>query len=372
MQSSVIMSIILLSIILPTGLRNVAAADTIELIPTELHHVIELNSNQPYVAGYHVETRNLYTRERVEATSIIVDFPSTGSGSFPADSWLGAGMFVQGQDSKLKHVDYAYYTMLVIDSQGSFFIDVGLHQTRESTAPLHMPTEELVYAYTWQISGLDPETPATLSASWSSDEYLHYSIFADGTNKRLLSIRVSSLPDCESAISRFYAGNAIAGTAFPQNHYVYYFQFGVVSNKIIPSTDWSIHLREPRILRKSGWSLVETAWSTQGDISYLDYDWVWGGAPYEGVSAKYHQSPLQDPHEVVFSHTGLTLPPGTILWEDTGTNNISMTPPTIFNQPVSFETLSIIIFESALLVVVAVGAIHYHESRRKSTKRILE
>ncbi len=371
-SSSAILPIILLSIILPIGFRNVVAADTIALTPTEIHHVTELNSNQPYVAGYHVETPNLYTRERVEATSITVDFPSTDSDSFPADSWLGAGMFVQGQDSKLKHVDYAYYMMLVIDSQGNFFVDVGLHQTRESTAPLQMPTEELVYAYTWRISSLNPETPATLSANWDSNEYLHYSISAVGTNKTLLSIKVSSLPNCESAINRFYAGTAIAGTAFPQHHYVYYFQFGVVSNRIIPNANWSAHLRKPGILRKSGWSLVETAWSTQGDMSYLDYDWVWGGAPYEGVSAKYHQNPLQDPYEVVFSHTGQSLPPGTILWESTKTSNISMIPPTVFNQPISLETMSIIAFEIALLVVVALGAIRYHGSRKMATKRILE
>jgi hypothetical protein len=367
-SSNIIPLIILMSIILLAGFRNVAA-EAVEFTPTETHHVIELNSNQPYVAGYHVDTRNLYTRERVEATSIMVDFPSTESDSFPADSWLGAGMFVQGQDSKLKHVDYAYYTMLVIDSQGNFFIDIGLHQTRESTAPLQMPTEELVYAYTWQISGLNYETPAILSAHWSSDEYLHYSISAAGTNTTLLSIKVSSLPNCESAISRFYAGNAIAGSAFPQNHYVYYFQFGVVSNRIISNDHWSVHLREPRVLRKSGWSLVETSWSTQGDISYLDYDWVWGGAPYEGASAKYRQSPLQDPHEIIFLHTGQTLPPGTILWESTMTSDISMIPPTVFNQPVNLETISIIGFELALLTILTISAIRYHRSPKNDVQK---
>jgi len=281
-------------------------------------------------------------------------------------------MFVQGQDSKLRHVDYAYYTMFVIDSQGNFFVDIGLHQTRESTAPLQRPTEELVYAYTYRISGFNPETPATLFASWDSDEYLHYSISAGETNEPLLSTRVSSLPNCEGAINRFYAGTAIAGTAFPQNHYVYYFQFGVVSNRIIPNANWSAHLSEPRILRRSGWSPVETAWSTQGDISYLDYDWVWGGTPFEGVSAQYHKNPLRNPYEVVFSHTGQTLPPGTVLWENAKTSNTSMIAPTIFNQPASPETVSIIVLEVVLLVAVAFGAIRHHGSRRRASRRTLQ
>jgi hypothetical protein len=53
------------------------AVQGVELTQTENHHIVELNSNQPYVAGYHVDTPDLYTRERVQATAITVSFPST-------------------------------------------------------------------------------------------------------------------------------------------------------------------------------------------------------------------------------------------------------------------------------------------------------
>jgi hypothetical protein len=99
-----------------------------------------------------------------------------------------------------------------------------------------------------------------------------------------MSIEVASLPNCESVISKFYAGTAFAAGAFPLGHYVYFFQFGVISNQIVVDSHWSAHLTSPRILRKSGWNNVETAFTTQGDISYLDEDWKWGGASYEGVS----------------------------------------------------------------------------------------
>lgn len=293
----------------------VSAEGQIALALTENHHIAGLNSNQPYVAGYHVETPDLYTRERVQATAITVSFPSTQPNFFPSDSWLGAGMFVQAQDSKYINVDYGFFTMLVLDSRGKIFVDLGFHQTRESTAPIQMATSELLYAYTWQISGIAPSTPVTLLASWDSQGFIDYSLSTSQTTVQITSINVASFPNCENIIRKFYAGNVIAGMGFPFGHYAFYFQFGVVSSRIIADDHWAADLKEPRILRNSGWSLVETAWSTQGDICYLDYDWKWGGAPYEGASAKYLNHPLENPHEVVFFYNGETLPRGTILWK---------------------------------------------------------
>ncbi len=341
------------------------AADAVTLTPTENHHAIELNSNQPYVAGYHVDTRDLYTRERVDATSITVNFPSTDVSRFPLHSWLGAGMFVQGQDNALKHVDYGYYTMAVVDNSGNLFIDIGLHETRESTPPLQMPTSELVYAYTWQISGVTPATPISLTAEWDSDEYLHYSVSTLGINTTLISIKVVNLPNCENVTSKFYAGNVMAGTGFPLGHYAYYFQFGVVSSKIIADNCWSACLEKPRMLRKAGWNLVETAWTIQGDISYLDYDWVWGGAPYIGVHARYHRNPLQNPYQVVFSYSGETLPPGTILWDTGKPSEVVMIPSTIFNQPLSMESGIIISVEIMTLCSVSILVVYRSTLRRR-------
>ena len=70
-------------------------------------------------------------------------------------------------------------------------------------------------------------------------------------------------------------------------------------------------------MRKTGWDPVDTAITTQGDVSYLDSDWMWGGAPYLGVDAQYHENPLENPHEVIFFYNGRTLPSGTLLWQTT-------------------------------------------------------
>jgi len=98
-------SIILLTILLATVPLAVAAsacaADAVALTPVENHHIIELNSNQPYVAGYHVDTPDLYTRERVDATSITVSFPSTDvSVAFPRIVGLEQACLFKGKTTR--------------------------------------------------------------------------------------------------------------------------------------------------------------------------------------------------------------------------------------------------------------------------------
>ncbi len=307
-----------LAIVPSAATSSVKATNAIELISTENHHIAELNSNQLYVAGFHVNTPDLETRERVRATAVTISFPSTDTSYFSSESWLGAGMFVQGQESKAldgrTFVDYGFYTMLVLDAEGSLFLDVGMHQTREESPPLHRPTAQLIYAYTWQVLGVDPATPITLCAKWGSEGWLCYSISASGSNITLPPVNVPSFPDCGPIFREFYAGNVVLGP-FPFSRYIHYFQFGVLSPTKIADIHWSADLRNPRLLRKTGWDFVDVAWSIQGDISFLDFSWLWGGSPHHGVSAQYYQNPLENPHEVMFFYNGQTLPPGTILWQ---------------------------------------------------------
>jgi len=371
--TSLLLLVTLLAIIPLVASSDVEAADTIELTATDTHHVAELNSNQPYVAGYHVNTPDLYTREGVEATAVTVSFPSTDPAYFPSDSWLGGGMFVQAQDSKFRNVDYAFYMMLVLDASGRLFVDLGLHQTRESTAPIQMPTEELVYAYTWQVSGVDPATPVTLLASWDSDGFVHYSLSTSEAEVHIVSVQVVVFPNCENISRQFYAGNAVAGTAFPFGHYVHYFQFGVVSSKVIANNYWSVYLMNPRILRKpewrlgTGWHPVEVAWSAQGDMSYLDYDWMWGGAPYTGVSAQYHKNPLENPYEVIFFYNGQTLQPGTILWQNESSRPSSMEAAarTPRNQILRATRARPLLTEIAAIIAVTIGAVSLPNLRKR-------
>jgi len=363
MGSLIAFAVLLVFISLIT-VANCGTTDTIELAPTENHHVTELNSNQPYVAGFHVNTPDLNTITRgAIATAVTVSFPSTNTSYFPQSSWLGAGMFVQAQDSRYLHIDYGFYTTLVLDSAGNLFIDIGLHQTREERAPLHMPTEELVYAYSWQLSGIDKETPITLYAKWDSEGWVHYSIYVSGANITLKSINVASLPDCENIIRSFYAGNVI-NNPFPYGCFVQYFQFGVVSSEPIANPHWFVNLKNPMFLKEAEWRLVETAWSIQGDISYMDGSWMWGGTSYPDVSAQYYKNPLENPWEIIFFYNGQTLRPGTILWQSENAGGTS----TIANSQ-TFSPNSLVIFSNYVLcsltwILSTLKRIHVHTKEK--------
>jgi len=370
--NSLILCVMLLTIPL-AAISKAEGSVPLELTPMANHHVVELNSNQPYVAGYHVNTEDLSTLETVNATAVTVSFPSTDTSFFPSGSWLGGGMFVQGEDIRFVNVDYGFYMMLVLDAFGSLFVDLGLHQTREVTAPLQMPTEEIIYTYTWRVSGIDLTTPVTLLASWDGDGFVHYSISASGSNVTLTSVNVASLPNCENIIQRFFAGNVI-NEPFPFSRYVNYFQFGVVSSESIADDHWTVDLREPKMLRKTGWVLVEKAWSTQGDISYLDADWKWGGAPYYGVDAQYYQNPLENPYEVIFSYNGRSLTPGKVLWDYAGSNFNGTTATSL---PYSGQTFGMGLTccfstEAVILIWVVLVEIRLRELRKQAERCVLQ
>jgi hypothetical protein len=285
-----------------------------QLTPSVICHIAQLNSDQPYVAGYQVIKDDFSVYGGVDGTAVTVSFPSIDPESFTSGDWLGAGMFLQAQDTRFKHVDYGFYVMLVVDFSGKLFVDVGLHQTREASLPIQAPSEKTVYTYCWQFSGIDITTPVTLAASWDSGKNVHYSVSSAGFNITAMSVNVSALPDCGSIIPKFYQGNIIV-EPFPFSRYVNYFQFGVTSSRIMENSHWQVRLNEPKVLQETGWICVEKAWPTQGDISYLDANWRWGGHPYEGVNTQYYQNPLRNSLELVFYYDGNTLSRGTVSWD---------------------------------------------------------
>ena len=294
--------------------------DSFEFSPTSEHHVAGLNSNMPYVAGFHVIADDLSLRENVNATAVTVSFPACEPEYFPSGCWLGGGMFVQGQDHVFRNVDYGFYMMLVLDASGRLFVDLGLHQTEEATLPIQMAMSSLVYAYTWQITGVDTSTPVTLLQSWDNNGFIDYSISVSGNTRTLVAVNVTSKPNCQNMIRAFYAGNVVIDP-FPFSRYVNYFQFGVISNHAITDKYWHVDVEEPQMLTQTGWTMINKAWSLQGDHSNLDHDLMWGGAIYTGVNVQYYQHPLQDPYQMIFYYNGHTLTPGQVLWDVSSANS---------------------------------------------------
>lgn len=328
------------------------AYNSFSVEPFAANHVAALNSNVPYVAGFHVNLDDLSLREVVNATEVTVSFPSVNPEYFPSGSWLGGGMFVQGQDHVFYNVDYGFYMMLVVDAEGRMFVDLGLHQTGEGMAQNHNGRSNLVYAYTWQLMEIDTSTPVTLLQSWDNNGYVHYSVSVSGQTRELTTINVVVMPNCQNMIRKFYAGNVIMNT-FPLSIYINYFQFGIVSNRPIPDTHWQVDVEEPKMLRPGGWVTVDKAWSLEGDHSYLDSSLMWGGTVYDGVNAKYYTHGLQNPSEIIFFYDGQTLHSGTILWDISNTSNNTDLVCAVQDQAVtrlSRQTLPVIMMSFGVFI----------------------
>jgi hypothetical protein len=128
----------------------------------------------------------------------------------------------------------------------------------------------------------------------------------------LADVNVVAMPNCGNIIPMFYAGNVVIDQ-FPFSRYINYFQFGMMSNKLIDNEHWQVDVEEPMMLRNTGWTLVDKAWLLEGDRSFLDHDLMWGGTGYLGVSVKNHQH-LQNPYKIVFQYTGNKSANDVILW----------------------------------------------------------
>jgi hypothetical protein len=342
-----------------------AEGSDLSLTSTSEHHVAELNSNMPYVAGFDVIADNLTVDETVKGTAVTVSFPSTEPEPFPPSCWLGGGMFVQGQDHLYNFVDYGFYMMLVLDASGRLFVDLGMHQTEEATVPIQMAESGLVYAYTWQITGVDRSTPITLFQSWDGNGSMDYSMSVSGQDENLITVNVTGMLNCENIIHAFYAGNVVLNP-FPFSRYVNYFQFGVMSNQAISNPHWQVDVKDPEKLRQTGWTLVDEAWSTQGDHSYLDYSLMWGGATYPGVDAQYY--PQQNPYDIIFSYDGRTLPPGTIFWDISATND-----STVMYSAFDSRVLTALAWRFLPMITIALGLavfLSFLFARRRRTRNL--
>jgi hypothetical protein len=323
-------------LLLTVGLSCARVYGAPTLIPMNEHHVVELNSGMPYIAGFHVDADDLSQRETVNATAVTVNFASAEPAYFPIDSWLGCGMFVQAEDHFFRNVDYGFYMMLVLDSSGRLFVDVGLHQTEEETAPIHMARSSLVYSYTWLVESVDRSTPMKLSQTWLDNNSVRYSISVSGFDEVLADFNVVAMPNCENIIPKFYVGNVVVDQ-FPFSRYVNYFQFGIVSNKVIDDTHWQVDIQNPMMLRNKGWALVEKAWLLEGDHSFLDHDLMWGGTVYPGISVRPYLQQSQSLYEINFRYTGNESADNMTLWNVPSSANAE-TEYTTENQDVTIAS----------------------------------
>jgi len=151
---------------------------------------------------------------------------------------------------------------------------------------------------------------ATLSMRFGAD-YIYYSITMDGSN-HYVDVWASNA----TAFKSFSVGTT--GRKFweiPLPGTVKYLQFsGAWSKYNIDRVGWYTHLSSCRYELNGSWINVPFAYSTNGDNSWMDNTFRWGGVAYDDASAYF------GPQYVHFSYNseGITLPPDTLLWEPIG------------------------------------------------------
>jgi hypothetical protein len=230
----------------------------------------------------------------------------------------------------------------------------------------------LIYSYTWQISGINASTPITLLQSWNSNGLVDYSLSFSGRTETLTSVNVTNMPNCQNIIPKFYAGNVVIDP-FPFSRYINYFQFGIISNQPIIDSHWHVDLKEPGMLRQTGWALVDKAWSLQGDHSYLDHDLMWGSVPYVGVDAQYYKHPLQDPYEILFSYSNNTLASGKVLWDFTSIDNNTVVPFAFENQDLTMlarRFLPLLLTALGVTLVLPFLLAKWNKDKTKQTPKV--
>jgi len=90
----------------------------------------------PFMAGY-MDTDGV--KKYVEKIGITVSFPETDPSVIQTDNWLAGGMFVTAYDSDLHQIDYGFYTLLVLEHDGSLYLDYGVYKTYECLLSLGGP-----------------------------------------------------------------------------------------------------------------------------------------------------------------------------------------------------------------------------------------
>ena len=336
-------------------------------VATYTHHVAQL-TNMPYVAGFQVYADDLSEYLEINGTAATVSFDSTAPEYFPADSWLGCGMFVQAQDHFFYNVDYGFYMMLVIDSSGTMFIDVGLHQTEEASEPIQAANSSLIYSYTWLINDIDKSTDVELFQTWLNSDSVRYSVSASGLNQTLADVNVRAMPNCNNIIPRFYAGNVVMGES-PFGQVDNFFQFGIISNKIIDDSHWQVDIENPMMLMTNYWDLANKAWLLEGDHSFIDQNARWGGETYPGINVTPNVEQSQNMYQLSFTYTGKQYSGPQTLWNVQ--SNSTNTPFETENQDftlTSRQLLPIIAALFAAIIIIPVVLIsrktHGHRVKR--------
>lgn len=345
-----ITAILTLSLMVPTYTASVMAAPPAAtqppVDPSMKPHYVPANSTktmavtgstQPYVAIYNDIPPSHHWIQRAKVTC---NFAGTTLGAIPSNNYISCSESLQSPTKKegsiTSGLDYAYQASVALYNSGQLWFSVAGYKGCESHFGwFSSPCVDGTAAGTWVnlftptsflISGATLNDNITLFIEWNSDTGTAVN-FRYAKNNESPITKYTYNPDMSIDNAAMNTGICwlkflVAGCqpdAFGVARTAYFFQAGVGSLSPIGTGGWYVTIYNPSYSNKTSDPYVpfyKPAKIVQGDNSFWDSDFLWGGSQYSGVNADYNlNNPSYPKGKIRFSVTGLTIPTNTAVWD---------------------------------------------------------
>jgi hypothetical protein len=263
-------------------------------------------ATQPYVAAYH----NVSPHFAIKKAKVTCNFAGTDRTKIQPDNFLSCAASLQSPTT-VSGLDYGYQAYVTLRQTGSIIVGADVWRACETIPNACDPDGSVskVSSKTVSISAT-PSDDVTVFMEWNSagtSVTFYYQINSGSKT----SFHTFTKPSEEHP--NFNTGwfTVVPGRT------ALYFQAGMGSAYNIGQGGWFVWVKNPAYSTTVGGSYntyYSPGVSVEGDLSFWDRDFKWGGAQYTGVDADYACEGTTSAGRAVFFYNGLTLGTNVRLW----------------------------------------------------------
>lgn len=263
----------------------------------------------PYVAAYH-DTSPHFGVKKVKVTC---NFSGTDRTKIQSDNYLTCIESLQSP-TNVAGLDYGYQAYVTLKQTGSIIVGADVWKACETLPNSCDPDGTVTNVSTKQLAiSATTSDDITIFIEWNSAGTIATWYYQVGSGSKT-SYHTFTKP------SEDYAQFNTGKYQVLLDRYAYYFQAGIASKYNIGQSGWYVYVKNPSYSTTVGGSYISyytPARSIEGDRSWWDRDFKWGGAAYTGVNADYYCKTSPPPisaGQVKFYYNSATLGSDVILW----------------------------------------------------------
>jgi hypothetical protein len=252
------------------------------------------DDRHPYVAGFVSNDNPLPPHEnmtRPRALQVTVCFTEATSipSNIESDNWVGSGIVTTGFDNQSSFpwtIDYGYSFVAYLNASGGPYFQIEVWKVYEwwNYIPGSKPPPRInLLSIGYYNSAISIGTDIKLMMQWGDDGKLYYWVKTYSLEK-LVYIYTPNYGQSAYFAEGCYPKQGIPG--FQDGGVVKYFQFVGAWSKYVPRCQgWKTILRSPCFMlpNENEWRRANFAFITEGDESFMDHYYGWGGTQYSGV-----------------------------------------------------------------------------------------